>query len=86
MRVLERGTESNMPPLEVVSSSSLSSEDDPIAWMFNEAIVRREVRFGDAFIFPVKKVSSSRRNFSPPRVGDLEGSSSEPLQLLPGGY
>ena len=43
---------------------------------------RREERFGDALSFPVKKVSSSRRYRSPPRVGDLEGSSSEPL--LPG--
>ena len=67
------------------SSSSLSSDDDPTAWMFSEAIGRRAVLFGEAFILPVKKVSSSRRNFSPPRVGDLEGSSSEPLQLLPGG-
>ena len=85
VRTLERGTESNM--FVFASSSSLSSEDEPTAWMLSDAIVRRDVRFGDAFIFPVKKVSSSRRNLSPPRVGDFEGSSdSELLQLLPDGY
>ena len=66
------------------SSSSLSSDEDPTAWIFNAAIGRRAVLLGEAFILPVKKVSSSRKNFSPPSVGDLEGSSSEPLQLLPG--